>query len=58
MNNVEERLNLDTPWSIGEEAFATVVEVIAQKKELRNLVEFGSGSSSIRFYLELLGLEY
>ncbi len=44
------RLALEGDWSIGEEAFAVVVDLICQRQpDLRTLVEFGSGPSSIRW---------
>lgn len=41
-------LNLDTPWSLGEAAFDRLVAIAQQLPQLKTLVEFGSGKSSIR----------
>lgn len=46
-----EILNLDAPWSIGEQSFAKIVETIEQNAKPGRIVEFGSGSSSIRLAL-------
>lgn len=44
-------LNLDAPWSIGEQSFAKIVEMIEQNARPDRIVEFGSGLSSIRLAL-------
>jgi predicted O-methyltransferase YrrM len=41
-------LNLDTPWSLGESAFDRLVAIAQNLPQLKTLVEFGSGKSSIR----------
>ncbi|MUL35989.1 hypothetical protein BWI75_06395 [Gloeocapsopsis sp. AAB1 = 1H9] len=50
VNTIErEHLNLDTPWSMGEAAFTRMIAIVRQKvPNLKTLVEFGSGKSSIR----------
>src|SRR5215211_4137704 len=48
---VSEILNLDAPWSIGEQSFAKIVETIEQNARPGRIVEFGSGLSSIRLAL-------
>lgn len=47
---IPSELNLRGDWSLGEEAFETIVSIFAEFKPKR-IVEFGSGVSSIRLAL-------
>ena len=47
------QLNLDRIESITEEAFAVIIDFIRRGRKEAKIVEFGSGSSSIRLALEL-----
>ena len=44
-------LNLDQDWSIGEEAFAVLLQEL-RANAVRTIVEFGAGRSSVRLALE------
>jgi hypothetical protein len=41
-------LSLDSPWSLGEDAFAAIVDDVTQLAP-QTFVEFGAGRSSVRF---------
>ena len=43
-----DRLNLDTGWSIGEKVFERITTTLLQMPPVERILEFGSGSSSIR----------
>ena len=43
-----DQLNLDTGWSIGETAFERITTLLLQMSPVERILEFGSGSSSIR----------
>ena len=43
-----DRLNLDAGWSIGETAFERITTLLLQMSPVERILEFGSGSSSIR----------
>jgi predicted O-methyltransferase YrrM len=56
MSFADRKLNLDSSWRIGEDAFSTIVEKITELLNKKNakqscIVEFGSGVSSIRLAL-------
>ena len=45
---MNEKLNLDNSWSIGEASFQAITGLIRQLQRPQRIIEFGSGSSSIR----------
>ncbi len=45
-------LDLDQPWRIGEESFSFIREAF-KSADVKSLLEFGGGASTIRFALEL-----
>jgi len=45
-------LDLDTGWRIGEEAFEWIVGTL-RERDVKRILEFGSGASTIRFALAL-----
>ena len=45
---VPDQLNLDTGWSIGETAFERITTTLLRMSPVERILEFGSGSSSIR----------
>jgi predicted O-methyltransferase YrrM len=45
---MNDKLNLDSSWSIGEASFQVITGLIGQLQRLQRIVEFGSGPSSIR----------
>lgn len=49
--NVAETLNLNTGWGLSEHGFALILELLHKGPPPRSLLEFGSGSSTIRFSL-------
>ncbi|HYP25622.1 MAG TPA: hypothetical protein VE262_02800 [Blastocatellia bacterium] len=48
---MNEKLNLDNSWSIGEASFQAITDLIRQLRRPKTIVEFGSGPSSIRLAL-------
>ncbi len=48
---IPDRLHLDTDWSIGETAFERIATTFLQMPTVERILEFGSGSSSIRLAL-------
>ena len=51
VDSIPKELSLDNSWSIGEEAFSFLLEEL-RSLPVENLIEFGSGVSSIRLALQ------
>ena len=54
---IPDRLNLDAGWSIGETAFERITTTLLQMSPVERILEFGSGSSSIRLAMAFSEVE-